>query len=91
MVHSLVEAKKRIDDIISWCNNNDAYDDADALKIYLHILRSLATRATEHILDLDYDYVKGNFDDWDEYLMEELGISYDDFKTLTENELPNIF
>lgn len=91
MIKSLSESKERIDRIVRWCNDNDAYEDSESIEIYLYALRNLATRAVEHIVDIDCDYVKANFDDWGEYLMEEFGCSYEDFKILTTNTLPDIF
>lgn len=36
-------------------------------------LQRLCTRAIEHCIAADYDFITTNYDSWDEYLMETLG------------------
>lgn len=90
-IKSLEEAKVHIDEAIKWCNDHQAYAYAESMEVYLAAIRMLAARAVEHIIDIDFDYVRANFDGWDEYLMEEFGVSYEDFKTLTCCELADVF
>jgi len=88
---TLRDCRDSLDRVIHWCNDNDDLETAENIELYLHALQRLAVRATEHILDLDYDYVKDNYNSWSEYLMENFGADYDDFKLLTNAELADIF
>ena len=54
-------------------------------------LQELAERALEHCIDVDYDFIVTNYDDWDEYLMETLGTTQKDVEELGGIKLTNLW
>ena len=88
---AISECKETLEKTIHWCNDNDDFYTAENIEIYLQALRNLCVRAVEHVIDLDGDYIIDNYDGWGDYLMENFGLNYEDFKTLTNAELADVF
>ena len=46
------------------------------------ILQTLTIRAIDHCVAIYYDFIVANYDNWDEYLMETLGTTYNELKSV---------
>ena len=42
------------------------------------MLQTLTIRAIDHCVAIDYDFIVANYDNWDEYLMEIFGATYNE-------------
>jgi len=87
---TLRECKETFDKIVKWCNDN-AIEDAEDIERYVDAIRELAVRSVEHLLDFDWDYIRDNYNNWNEYLLETVNVDLEEFNTLTERALPNLW
>lgn len=46
------------------------------------MLQTLTMRAIDHCIAVDYDFIVANYDNWNEYLMEIFGVTYDELKSV---------
>ena len=51
-------------------------------KVKEKMLQTLTIRAIDHCIAVDYDFIVTNYDNWDEYLMEIYGVTYEELKSV---------
>ena len=56
-----------------------------------HCLQSLAQKLLDHCINVDYDDIVTNYDNWNEYLMENFGTTQHDVEHICNLKLTNLW